>query len=163
MTDTTSTKRGERIAADLEAINARVAAAIEGCTDELWTRQTAAEGWPVGVVAHHMAEVQRFFAGVLASVGSGGVPTALTSAFIDENNARHAQAAAGVGKDETLALFRSAGADAARALRGLDDARLDAIAVEIDGQGLTAAQAAEFGLVGHFEEHLASIQATLSA
>lgn len=163
MTGTSSSERAERLAADFEAVNARIAAAIEGCTDEQWRRPTAAEGWPVGVVAHHVAEVQRFLGGALAAAGRGAAPATLTSAFIEENNARHARSAAGVGKDETLALIRSTGADATRALRGLDDARLDAVVVEIDGQGMTAAQAVEFGMVGHFAEHLASIQAALTA
>jgi uncharacterized protein (TIGR03083 family) len=158
---TAPASRGARMAAALDDLNARIAATIEGCSEEQWRRPTAAEGWPVGVVAHHVAEVQRFFAGVLA--GAGGEPEALTSAFVEENNARHAREAAGVGKDETLALLRAAGAEAARALRGLDDDRLGAAVLTFDGRPLTAAQAAEHGMIGHFEDHLASIRATLAA
>lgn len=162
MTDASSTGRAERTAADLEAVNARIAA-TDACTNEQVKRPTASEGWPIGVVTQDAAEVQRIFGGVLAAAGSGASPATLASAFIEQNDARHARAAARIGQDEILALLRSVSTDAVRALRGLDDARLDAVAVEIDGQGLTAVQAVEFGMIGHFAEHLASIQAALTA
>lgn len=162
--DTTATSRGQRLAADLDAVNDRVAAAVSGCTEEQWRRPTAEEGWPVAVVAHHIAEVQRFFGGALAGIAAGdGEPVALTAAFVEENNTRHARDHAAVGKDETLALLRAAGGDASRSLRDLDDDRLDAVLVVFDGNGVTVAQAVEGALVGHFEQHLASIRATMTA
>lgn len=168
MTDTAqpstspTTSRGEALAAALAAVNARIIATVEACTDEQWRTPTAAEGWPVGVVAHHIAEVQQFFAGTLANAPATGDadPAVLTSAFVEGNNARHAREAAGVGKDETLALLRAAGAEADLALRGLGDDRLDAVLVVFDGNELTVAQTVEGALIGHFEEHLASIRAT---
>jgi len=45
---------------------------------------------------------------------------------------------------------------------GLDDAALDRTAVVFDGRPLTVAQVAEFALIAHIGEHLASIRATIA-
>ena len=161
---TATTSRGEQFAGQLEAVNERVIATVEGCTDEQWGRPTAAEGWPVGVVVHHISEVQRFFAGVLGALAAGDVPPAtLSSAFVEENNARHARDFASVGKEETLALLQTTGPGLVGLLRGLTDEEFDRTAVEFDGQPLSVAQVAEFALAAHLDEHLASIRATLAA
>jgi uncharacterized damage-inducible protein DinB len=159
-----ATSRAARLADDLAAVNAAVISAIEGCSDEEWRRPTAAEGWPVAVVAHHVAEVERFFAGALgAAVAGEAVPPALTSEAVEQNNRRHAAENANAGKAETLAALRDAGPALVNLLRGLDEAQLDRAAVIFDDQPLTVAQVAEFALVAHVGEHLASIRATIAA
>lgn len=155
---------GEHFAVQLEAVNERVIATVDVCTDEQWRRRTAAEGWPVGVVVHHIAEVQGFFAATLARLPAGEAAlSALTSEAVEENNARHARDHAAVGKDETLAQLRTSGSHLVGLLRGLADDEFDRTAVEFDGQPLSVAQVAEFALAAHFDEHLASIRATLAA
>lgn len=166
MTDagtTSTTNRGDHLAAQLDAINDEVIAAVEACTDEQWRRPTAAEGWPVGVVAHHIAEVQQALGGAVGALAAGEFPpAAMSSASVEENNARHARDRAAVGKAETLAALRASGPELARLLRGLADEQVDSVAMVFDGNEMTVAQVVEFALVGHFGQHLDSIRATIA-
>ncbi len=156
-----TTGRGAVLAAHLDAINERVVAAVESCTDEQWRRPTAAEGWPVGVVAHHIAEVQQAFVRVLGALATGEPnPATMSSAEVERNNARHARDQAAVGKAETLDALRTSGPELGRLLRGLDDEQVQEVALVFDGNEITVAQVVELALVGHFGEHLDSIRAT---
>jgi hypothetical protein len=74
---------------------------------------------------------------------------------------RDARDHAAVGKAETLELLRTTGPEVGRLLRGLDDEQVDRVAMVFDGTEMTVAQVVEFALVGHFEQHLESIRATL--
>jgi uncharacterized damage-inducible protein DinB len=159
---TNSATRASELASRLETVNQEIIDAVAACSDEQWQRVTASEKWPVGVVAHHVSEVQRFFTGVLASLAdSAASPMSLTSLDIDENNAAHARQYAAVGKAETLKALRDNGAALTRQISSLDDARLGQPAVSIDGQMLSGEQVVEFGVVNHFQEHLAAIRATI--
>lgn len=153
--------RAEDLAAQLEAINDGVMAEVSASGEEAWRRVTENEGWPVGVVAHHIASVQRFFAGVLAGLASGARAPALSNADVDENNARHAREFAGVGRPETMVALRVNSAELLEVIRGLSDDDLARTALIVDGQELTGAQVIELGLIGHLREHLASMQATI--
>lgn len=160
---TTTTTLGADLAARFAAVNAEAIAAVEACTAEQWRRPTAAEGWPVAVVAHHMAGVAGFFAGVFGAVAAGNAePTALSAAGVDENNARHARDHANADRAETLAELRANGAAAERVLAGLGDDQIAAVAVRFDGHPMTVAELAEGGLIAHFREHAASIRATVA-
>ena len=139
-------------------------AAVAACDDEQWRQFTAANGWPVGVVAHHVAEVQGLFAGVIAGL-AGGAPAspALTSDGVEQNNRRHAKAHANADQAEPLDQLRRIGPALVGRLRGLDDAALDRTAVLFDGQPLTAAQVAKFALLVHIGDHLAGVRATMTS
>jgi uncharacterized damage-inducible protein DinB len=155
--------RAEELAAQFEAVNDAIIASIAGTSAEHWQRVTASERWPVGVVAHHMLEVQRFFAGVLAGLSSDEVPLAtLTSQFVDANNARHAREFAGVGKQETVDALQESGTNLTGLIRELDEQQLGRVAISFDEQPLTAEQLIQFALIGHFQEHLESIRTTLA-
>lgn len=152
------------LAAQFAAVNDALIDAATSSSDDQWQRVTASEGWSVGVVAHHVSEVQRYFIGVLTTLIAGDAPRpSLTSQDVDENNASHARQYAGVGQAETLDALTTNGATLVRLIEALDDAQLARPAFNIDGQELTAAQVVQFGLIGHFQEHLASIRATLEA
>jgi hypothetical protein len=154
--------RAKELAAQFETVNDAIIDTVSGCTAEQWQRLTASETWPVGVVAHHVSQVQGFFAGVLAGLSAGETsPVALRSEDIDENNARHARDFVDVGQPETLAALRENGAALSRQIRGLDDDLLARGAFALDGQELTAAQVIELGVIGHFQEHMKSIRQTI--
>lgn len=139
-------------------INAALIDAVAKCSTEQWRRPIAGEPRPVGVIAHHVSEVERFFAGVL----SGAIPdVALTMADIDANNARHAEDHANTSQEETVAALRANGEALVQAIAGLSAADLQESAFSIDGQELTNEQIIQFGVIGHFEEHLASIRAVI--
>ena len=154
--------RGEALATRLEAVTDEMLTTVSACTDEQWCRATVSEGWPVGVVAHHVAEVQRFFAGILTALAAGErSPAVVLGEDIDQNNARHARDFAAVGKPETLNALRDSGATLTRVLRALSDEDLGTVALAIDGQELSAEQVVELALINHFREHLASIRAAM--
>jgi uncharacterized damage-inducible protein DinB len=154
--------RVEELAAQYEAVNDAIVDTVSGCTAEGWQRVTASEGWPVAVVAHHVTQVQGFFVTVLAGLSSAESSImAVTMQDINENNARHARDFAGVGKSETLDALRENGAALKRLILDLDDEKLALGAFVIDGQELNGEQVIEFGLIGHFHEHLGSIRATI--
>lgn len=162
MTARTSS-RASALAEELAAVNEAILETVGNCSDEQWQRQTASERWPVGVVAHHVSEVQGFFAGVLSGIATGESHVlSLSSQDIDENNANHARQYARVSQSETVAALREQGAALVAAVAGLDDAHLGTAAFGVDGQEMTAEQIVEFGAIGHFREHLASIQATIA-
>jgi hypothetical protein len=154
--------RADELAAQFEAVNNEIVDVVSGCSADQWQRLTESEKWPVGVVAHHVSQVQGFAAGALAGLTAAETPpVALTGQGIEENNARHARDFAGVGQPETLAALRENGAALARAIRGLDSEHLARSAFAFDGQELTAEQVVEGAVIGHFQEHLESIRATV--
>ncbi|MEX2238563.1 MAG: hypothetical protein WEB00_13625 [Dehalococcoidia bacterium] len=80
--------------------------------------------------------------------------------MINEANAQHAKAAAGVSKFETLELLRSGGKTAADMLRSLDDEQL-ATTASLPAFGprrVEATTVAEMVLIGHPKSHLESLK-----
>jgi len=159
----TAHERADALAAEVERITGDLLETLRGCDDVQWRQVTASEQWPVGVVAHHVAEVAAFFTGLVAGVVSGkGRGVILSDDEIEQNNARHAAEHAGVGKREVIALLDQRGPALARQIRQLHDGQLGKIAGVFGGRPLTVGQVLELGVVGHFTEHLASIRAAVS-
>jgi hypothetical protein len=152
----------EQLATQFEAINAEVIAIVETCTGEQWRRPAAGEGWPVGVVAHHIAEVHQDFVGLLGALASGQTRSPGASIEdVDQGNARHAHDYAAVGKPEALEALRTNGAAVARLLRSFSNEQLGHVAGVFGGRELSVAQVVEWIVIGHAAEHLASLRATL--
>lgn len=157
-------RRMEQFAAQFEAINDAVIAAITGCTDEQWRQPCASEGWSVGVVAHHIAVVHRAFTGLTETLAAGEMlPPRSSMEVAHRSNARHACDYAAVDKPETLDALRTNGATVAQRLRSLGDEQLDRTAGVFGGRELSVAQVVEGIVIGHAEVHLASIRATIAA
>lgn len=155
---TTAAPTAEALAQQFKEMNAALIDTAANCSAEQWRRPIAGEPRPVGVIAHHVSEVEGFFAGVL----SGSIPDlALSSADIDANNARHAEEHANADQAETVAALRANGEALAQAIASLSAEDLQASPFSIDGQELTKEQVIQFGVIGHFEEHLASIRAVI--
>lgn len=158
-----SSTQAAEYATRFEAVSDEFIATVAECSDEQWRRTTAAEQWPVAVVAHHLGEVYGFFSQTFAGPAPAGqAPMPLSAEFIDQNNARHAREFANVGKQETLDLLRANQAALAQTIRGLDDERLGSTAMTFDGNGLSVAQLVEGAMIAHTQEHLASIRATIA-
>lgn len=118
------------------------------------------ECWSVGVVAHHIAEDHALLAGFVRQLAEGEPLPDLTAAQIDAMNAERAQACADCTRDETLALLRRHGANAAALVRGLSEIQLDRTGAFF-GQRLTTEQLIEGILIGHIVEHGRSIRQAL--
>jgi uncharacterized damage-inducible protein DinB len=160
----TTKTRAEQLAAQFETANNEVIAAVTGCTEAQWRQTCASEGWPVAVVAHHIAVVNRDFLWLLARLGAGEVLSPRSSMDdVHRSNAQHAHDFAAVGKPETLDVLRENGAAVAQAIRDLSDGQLDRTAGVFGGRELSTIQVVEWIVIGHTREHLASIRATISA
>jgi hypothetical protein len=82
--------------------------------------------------------------------------------MLDEMNAQHAKEHADCTKPETIALFQKGAATASAVVRGLKDDQLaKAGTVFTDVPPMTAEQLIVLGLLGHIDEHMASIRKTL--
>ena len=154
--------RSEALAKAFEGKAAEMTATIEKLSDADWKKVTAAEKWPVGVTAHHVASSHEAIAGLVKTVASGQSVPNLTMAMIDEGNAQHAKEFANCTKAETLALHKQGVTAAAAAVRGIDDANLDRSATVLTGMpAMSAQQAIEAILINHITGHLGSIKATV--
>jgi hypothetical protein len=152
------------LAAQFENLNAEVIAVVIECTDEQWHKTTESEGWSVAVVAHHIGVVHADFIPLVRRLASGATfsPSA-SMEDVDRSNAQHALDFADVGKQEALDVLQANGAELAEELRSLEDAQLESVAGVFGGNELTVAQVVQFVVLGHPQEHLASVRATLAA
>lgn len=160
-----TTARSQELAHLFEVANREVIEAVERCTDAQWQAVCADEGWSVGVVAHHIAVAHGVVVGWLQSVAEGRGMPPLTKAEIDAMNRRHAEQFAGCTRAEVLHALRTGGDAAAAAVRALSDEALERSAPIrlLNGQMLSVEQLITFILIGHPQEHMASINATLAS
>jgi hypothetical protein len=153
--------RAEALAGRFERLNQDVISTVERCSEQHWRQPSGAEAWSVAVTAHHIAGSYSPIARLLRRVALGREVPVLTRAQIDQGNAESAAQFANCSQAETLDLLRTAGAEAAGIIRALSDEQLDRAAwVNHLGATLSAEQLAEQVLIGHTEEHLASIRST---
>jgi len=153
--------RSEALAKKFEGKAEEATQAFERLSEADWRKTTAAEKWTVGVVAHHIAVSHETLGNLIKAVAAGQGPNVPMDA-IHAMNAKHAQEHASCTKAETIALHRKNAAAAATLVRGLDDSALEQSANVIAGMPpMSAGQLAGGLLVGHIDEHLKSIQATV--
>jgi len=153
--------RGETFAKQFEAKAQEVTAALERLTDADWKKVTAAEKWPVGVVAHHIAGAHQTLSGLIKMLADGKPGPNINMDVIHAGNAKHAQEFANVSKADTLALHKTNATAAAATLRSIGDAEFDRSGAVLNGlPPMSAGQLAGGLLCGHMDEHLGSIKAT---
>ena len=156
--------RAEQLASKFDQACREINMVVEKLSDAEWKKVTSAEKWPVGVVAHHVAEGHVGISGLVQMVAKGQPVPHLTMEMIHENNTKHAKEHANTAKTGTLALLKTNGAKAASIVQGLGDAELNRSGTVLAGMpAMTAAQAIEEILINHVHEHLGSIRATMSA
>ncbi|HUG15869.1 MAG TPA: DinB family protein [Thermomicrobiales bacterium] len=156
------TTRAQQFAAQFQAANAELIAAVEGCNADQWRQATADDGRSVAVVAHHVASVNGAFADMVTRMASGDTVTpAISIDEVHRMNAEHAIEYANVEQADVLDLARSTGDAMYQMLQSLPDDRLDAEAGVFGGNPLTVSQVIEYVVVGHTAEHTATIRATL--
>ena len=154
--------RADMLAKQFESKASELTSTIEKLSDVDWKKVTAAEKWPVGVTAHHVAGAHEPISGMAKTVASGQTLPPFAMAQLDEMNAKHAKDFAGCTKAETLALHQKSVASAAAMVRGLSDAELDRSGVLLTGMpNMTVQQIVEGVLINHVAEHLQSIRATV--
>ena len=154
--------RTEQLASKFEQSCREFNMLVERLSDAEWKTVTTAEKWPVGVVAHHVAEGHGGIAGLVQTVAQGQSVPNFTMDMIHAMNARHAKEHANTTKVATLELLQTNGAKAAAVVRGLGDADLDRSGTVLTGvPPMSAAQVIEGILINHVNEHMGSIRATI--
>ena len=123
-------------------------AAIEKLSDADWKKVTAAEKWPVGVTAHHVASGHEPIANIVKTLAAGQSVPHFTMQMLDEMNAKHAAEHASCTKAETIALHKQ-GAKGGTVFTGAPP--------------MTAEEMVTRALIGHMDDHFGSIRKTISA
>jgi DinB superfamily len=155
--------KGEMLAKQFEAKAQEATSAIEKLGEADWKKVTAAEQWPVGVVAHHIAVAHATLAGLVKQLAGGTLGSAIPMDALHAMNAKHAQDFANCSKAETVALHKTNAAAAATTLRGIADADYERSGAVLVGlPAMSAGQVAGI-LCKHVDEHLGSIKATVGA
>src|SRR5205085_12443649 len=130
--------------------------------DADWKKVTAAEKWPVCVVAHHVAQAHTGIGGIVKAVAGGQSSGNVSMDDIHAMNAKHAVEFANCAKADTLKLHKDNAAGAAALVRGLSDADLDRSgAVLKEMPAMSTEQVIQGILINHVAEHLKSIRATV--
>jgi len=140
-----------------------LAAFASSLTEVEWQTPLPKDGRKIGVVVHHVASVYPVEIQLAQTVAGGEAVAGLTSADIDQMNARHAVDHDAVTKEETVRLLRRNSADAAAVIRGLSDEELDrAVRVSLYSNAtLTTQFVLEDHAVRHSYHHLARIRVAL--
>ena len=152
------TSRTDELAKNFEEKSVDLLNLLSGLSVEQWSKTCPDEGWTVGVTAHHVAESIGTLTGLVQGLAAGAQIPALTMQILDEGNAEHAKRAAGVTRDETVALLRQNTAAGAAAIRGLNEIQLGKTATLPMGE-MTAEQIIEAILTGHTGMHIGGIKA----
>ena len=119
----------ELIAADLRDELAELRSLIEGCSDEAWRGTRGAEGWSLGVTAHHAIGHLNLVEMISGFASSGGGPvTEFTLDAIDAQNAAHAKEFAEVSREQTLAALDESRPAAITGLREFPADKLETVA-----------------------------------
>lgn len=116
--------RAQVLAEQFERANEELLAAIGRYGDEGWGARCADTGWTAAVQADHLGAGQAFIAERIGMLARGASSPPVPMAAIDAGNAQRSAQAAGVGKEEAIALLRRNGAAMAALIRGLSDAQL---------------------------------------
>jgi hypothetical protein len=151
-------EQARALRAAFESANADLIKTIESCSDAQWHAVTGAEGWSVGVAAHHIASDHPILTGWMELIATGQRPPNLPPEAVNEFNAGHAVQHAACGKAETIALLRETAANAASVIGALSDEQLAMAGPAFGQPSMTAKAIVEYVLIGHVQEHLASIR-----
>ncbi len=154
--------RAKTLTERFEEANQELIRTVERCSDTQWRATTLAEGWSVGVAAHHLAEGHKAIARLIQAAASDQPLPPLSMEALDQRNAEHARQHVNCTRAETLELLRQNATEAAAMVRGLSDDQLDRIAQARIGP-MKVQEMIERILIGHVQNHLGSIRATLAA
>lgn len=153
--------RTEQLAARLETINRELIATIEQLPDTAWQEMCRDEGWTVAATAHHIADSYATIGGLIQAAANRSPIPPTTRESIDKANALNAREYAACDRSTTTILLETNGAAAVGLIRGMPDEQLAHVA-EISGRALTVEQMIERVLIGHVQQHFASIRQAVS-
>lgn len=155
--------RSQALAERLEAGARSLAALAEGLSDREWQARIPGDGRKVGVVVHHVASVYPIEIELALRLAAGRPIAGVTMDDVHTMNAGHAAEHDGVTRSEAVSLLRTNSEAAARAIRALSDAELDAAGPNslYGGAPLTCQHMLEDHAVRHSWHHHAKIVSAL--
>jgi hypothetical protein len=150
------------LAARFERANHAFVALIEGLASEDWNAICFAEGWSVGVTAHHIAAGYAATLHYVPAMMAGDMPP-VTWDMLHQANEQHAGQFGDVSRAETLDLLRADGERVSAWLNSLGaDDLAQTIALPLMGDEPVSLQTViEAFVIGHIGMHRASIEAAL--
>lgn len=153
-------ERAQLLAKHFEQMNGELIAAVEQCTEADWQALCLAEGWSVGVTAHHIADATPLLWHLAQGLADGTPLPPVTVEMNRQQTAQHAIANADCTRDETAILLRHSGANVAQAIRQLSDEQLAQASSWTFGGGetVTVRQFIEQYMTDHIRDHLASMK-----
>ena len=152
--------RAEELATQLETLQAEAIQTVQACDAAAWQNTSAAESWTAAALAAHFAESLGPISGLVQGIASGAELPPITEEMIDGQNAENAVKNARAPKEQVLSTMRANGGRAIAGLRRLSDEQLQRSA-QVMGNPLSAEQATQGILIGHLQEHLTSLKATI--
>ena len=159
--ETSTVRSGAVRAQEITDANDEFVAFIETCSDEEWGSTGTAEGWPVNVVAHHIARGHDVSAGWIRTIRAGKDVPGSPELHNASNNAKAAEVA-GISRDEVVRLANRNVLALAELLRSLSEADLSKSAAFGPAGGMTMSLDDLAGARGHLDGHLASIRTALA-
>jgi DinB family protein len=156
-------ERTEALARRLEQGADALIALASGLTESEWNIRIPRDGRKIGVVVHHVAFMYPLEIQLAQVMAKGEAVMGVTSATIDEINAKHAKDKEGVTKEEAIEAVRRNSAAAAAAIRALSDQELDqAATLSLNADApLTTQFMLEDHAVRHSYHHAAKIRSAL--
>ena len=157
-------RRAEDLAQRIEQGAQSLASFAESLSDQEWKTVIPADGRPVGVVVHHVANMYGVEIDLAKKIAEGEGVRGVTWSAVAELNAKHAGEKATVGKKEAVDLLRRNAKIAADAVRGFSDEELDRAApVSLNSDApLTTQFFIEDHALRHSFHHLAKIRSALA-
>lgn len=158
--DTSTMRTGPMRAEDMIDANAELVAFIQTCSDEEWGRTCEGEGWPVNVVAHHIAWGHEVSAGWIRTIRSGRDVPGSPEAH-DAGNAAKAAEVAEISRDEVIRLANRNVNELASLLRSLTAEDLSRSSTFGPAGGVKMSVDQLAGARRHLDRHLGSIRAAV--
>lgn len=146
------------------AFNQQLITFVAQCPAADWRKITKAEGWSVGVTAHHIAATHYPLIDWVQMLVEGRPLPLVTMAMVDELNRQHAEAHTNCTPAEVIDLLSRDGDKALAYLLTCTDAALERVGYfPVFETDLTAGQLFTAVFLDYAIAHLESMQATVQA
>lgn len=117
----------QALAQRFQEFNQELITFVENCSASDWCKVTKAEGWTVGVTAHHVAATHYPLIDWVQMLVEGRTLPPVTMAMVDEMNRQHAAAHVDCTPTEVIDLLRRDGDKALAYLLTVTDADLEQV------------------------------------
>ena len=131
----TNNRNVQALAARFAAFNQQLIDFVAQCPADDWRKVTKAEGWSVGVTAHHIGATHYPLLEWVQMFVEGRPLPPVTMAMVDEMNRQHAEAHANCTPAEVLEILRRDSNQALAYLQTINDTDLERPAGIVLGLG----------------------------